>query len=287
MQARFVNMGCAQRRIRRAQRRDHETVNFIKSKREEIFMVFNWFFKDEFQQFYTEIERMQRIVGISEKDLLVDHFVELRAHFKTIKKLIPVLLRLYRREVETIKKIPESEYKQKLVEFASDLQRKLNDLPTWVNNGELLIEEILKIRVIAQVTGQKNKIQRIILHISSIVDKSQQDAFALVKIEEQWKKEKKAETTVSKLSLEGTLSNGWRLRNIQNVVLALGGIVKPNPGGTHPYKIVFPKQRSIPLATSTPPFLLVKEVSSATGRDNKALIASFAQGALVEELPAA
>ncbi len=246
-------------------------------------MVFGWFFKDEFHQFYTEIERVQRIINISEKDLLLDHFVELRAHFKTIKKLLPVLLRLYVKEVETIKKIPESEYKQKLTSFAVDLQKELAELPQWVSNSELLIEEILKIRVIAQVAEQKNKIQKIILHISSVVDQAQRDAFALVKIEDQWKNEKKAEPSAAKLSIEGTLSNGWRLRNIQNVVLALGGVVKPNPGGTHPYKIVFPHQRSIPLATSTPPFLLIKEVSHATGVDNKVLIASFAQGALVQE----
>jgi len=61
----------------------------------------------------------------------------------------------------------------------------------------------------------------------------------------------------------------------------LGGVVKPNPDGKHPYKIVFPGHRSIPLAESTPPFMLIREVSSATGTDNKILIASFYQGELV------
>ncbi len=79
----------------------------------------------------------------------------------------------------------------------------------------------------------------------------------------------------------GKLNNGWRLSDVQSVVVDLGGVVEPNPRGTHPYKIVFPGRRSIPLAESTSPFALVREVSSATGINNKILVASFSRGELV------
>lgn len=54
-----------------------------------------------------------------------------------------------------------------------------------------------------------------------------------------------------------------------------------NRGGEHPYKIIFPNQRSIPLGPSTPPDLLVKEVSTATGIPTKTIKASFNSAELV------
>ena len=106
-----------------------------------------------------------------------------------------------------------------------------------------------------------------------------------LKLEKAWKESiktsHKRKRPISKIVIVGKLNNGWSLSNIQSVIIELGGVVKPNPGGTHPYKIIFPPRHSIPLAESTPPFMLVKEVSSATGKDNKTLIASFSQGKLL------
>lgn len=152
-----------------------------------------------------------------------------------------------------------------------------------MNNALALVEEILKIRVLTQVQEQKQKLKTIINHITNILITVQRDAFELVKLEKAWKISVKAthKKPIAKIPIVGRLTNGWRLSNIQSVVIDLGGVIEPNPGGTHPYKIVFPGHRSIPLAESTPPFMLVREVSSATGVNPKALIASFSQGELL------
>ena len=246
-------------------------------------MVLNWFFKDEFEQFYSRVERLQKFLRIVGKELLLDHFVELRRHFRQIKKILPKLNRLYQEELRTVARIPESDYKEKLKKFSVDLEKELSDLENWVNNALALVEEILKIRVLTQVQEQKQKLETIINHITNLLIKAQRDAFELVKLEKAWKKSiKKAhKKPIAKISVVGKLNNGWCLSDIQSVIIDLGGVVKPNPDGKHPYKIVFPGHRSIPLAESTPPFMLIREVSSATGTDNKILIASFYQGELV------
>ena len=49
-------------------------------------MVLNWFKQNEFKKFYIRIKRLQKFIRISEKEVLIEHFVELRRHFKQIKK---------------------------------------------------------------------------------------------------------------------------------------------------------------------------------------------------------
>lgn len=80
-------------------------------------MVLNWFFKDEFEQFYSRVERLQTFLRIIDTELLIDHFVEVRRHFRQIKRILPKLTSLYQEELKLIKHIPESDYKEKLEKF--------------------------------------------------------------------------------------------------------------------------------------------------------------------------
>ncbi|MFH1396831.1 MAG: hypothetical protein ABIG93_05510 [archaeon] len=247
-------------------------------------MVFNWFFSDVFEKFYKKVSMLEKFLRIADKELLIDHFVELRGHFKQIKKILPELVELFNEETKIINKIPKSQYKSKLKIYSDNLRKELNELDVWVKNAQLLIEEILKVRSLYNIKKQKIKLRKVINHIKSLFINAQREAFDLVKLEKKWKKEvKKTELMkpVTKISIIGKLSNGWKLSEIQNVITELGGVVEDNPGGNHPYMIKFPKHRSIPLATSTPPFMLVKEVSAATGVNNKIIIASFIQGELL------
>jgi len=245
-------------------------------------MVLNWFFKDEFEKFYIKVERLQKYLRIADKELLIDHFVELRVHFRQIKKLLPKLIKLYRKELKIIEKIPESEYRTKLKKFAKNLEKELDALKSWVNNALVLLEEILKIRVLDRVVVQKQKLRKIINHLTNLLISSQRDAFELVQLEKSWKKsvKKGVGKPASKIQVVGRLRNGWNLGDIQNVIIDLGGKVEPNKG-SHPYKIVFPKQRKIPLAESTHSLVLVTQISRITNVDKKTLIASFAQGELL------
>lgn len=247
-------------------------------------MVLNWFFKDEFERFYVQIERTEKLIKISEKDFLIDHFVELKAHFKQIERLYPLLIALYLKEVETIATFSESEYKRKLEKYAEELQKLLMEFKGWIKNADHLIEEVLKIRIVPRCTEQKQKLEKIIFHIKNVLDRAQTDAFALLRLEKERKRIRglKKPLSSTRINITGKLSNGWTLSNIQNVIIELGGKVEENAGGAHPYKIIFPQHtRVIPLATSTPPFLLVREVNQATMVDNRILIASFYQGELI------
>ena len=51
-------------------------------------MVFNWFFSDVFEKFYKKVSMLEKFLRIADKELLIDHFVELRGHFKQIKKIL-------------------------------------------------------------------------------------------------------------------------------------------------------------------------------------------------------
>ncbi len=111
----------------------------------------------------------------------------------------------------------------------------------------------------------------------------QRDASEVIELEIELKKriKKLQKKGNSKIKIIGKLNNGWRLSNIQKVIIKLGGHIEQNPGVSHPYKIIFPKHRPIPLAESTPPFKLVKEISAITGVENKILIVSFCSGELL------
>ncbi|MAG73386.1 hypothetical protein CL620_03660 [archaeon] len=245
-------------------------------------MVLGWFFRDEFGEFYNRVERLQKFLVIVDEELLLNHFKEVRAHFRCMRRILPRLTQLYKDEQEKIRTLPASEYKKKLTKFAADLELKLNEFTSWINNAVAAVEKILKNRVLTNIEEDKIRLKKIINHITSVLIKAQRDAFALVKLEKRAVKStaKNQRKPVSRIPVVGKLYNGWRLRDIQSVIIDLGGVVEPNDGA-HPYKIRFPHHRSIPLATSTPPFMLVREVSAATSVDNKVLIASFSQGELL------
>lgn len=152
-----------------------------------------------------------------------------------------------------------------------------------MNNALALVEDILRVRVLTQVQEEKQKLKTIVKHITYILIKAQRDAFELVKLENAWKRsvKKACKEPIARMPLVGKLNNGWRLSDIQSVVIELGGVIEPNPGRQHPYKIMFKGHRPVPLAESTPPFMIVRELSSVTGVSNKSLIASFSQGGLV------
>lgn len=237
---------------------------------------------DEFEEFYKLIERLQKFPRIEQRDLKLDHFVELRKHFRRMKILFPALHKLFQDELKTIDRFPESNYKEGLNKFSKDLAKKLAELEQWINNALHLTEETLKIRMMPQLIQHKVKLMEIIRSITEIITESQRDAFELVKLEQAWKKTLKKEKMrpVSKIQVVGKLSNGWRLSDIQGVVIDLGGKIVNNRGD-HPYKIIFPRKRPIPLASSTPPFMLVREVSHETNVDKRIIVASFSKGELV------
>ena len=133
-----------------------------------------------------------------------------------------------------------------------------------------------------QVTANKQKLIKIIYYIVQFLETEQRNSFELVKLEKSWKNNNKKleQIRITKIQVIGKLNNGWRLSDIQNVINNLGGEVQTNKG-SHPYKIIFPKHRPIPLAESTPPFKLVKEISAITGVENKILIVSFYSGELL------
>jgi hypothetical protein len=244
-------------------------------------MVLDWFFGDVFEKFYTRVERLQKFVRISKQDLKIDHYVELRRHFKEIKRFFPEVLKSYEKEVKAIDEIPDSDFEEKLTTYALDLQKELDSLEVWISNALNLIEEVLRIRVMGRVQEQKEKIVHIVSIITGVLVKAQRNAFELVKMEKAWKKniKKTPKKPIAKIRIVGKLSNGWRLSNIQSVILDLGGYIEP--GGNHRYKIRFSGRRSLPLAESTPPFALVKEVSARTGIEKSVIIASFYRGELV------
>ncbi len=245
-------------------------------------MAFDWIFSDEFEKFYKRVKKLKNFMRIADKELLIDHFVELRRHFKQMKIMMPKLIKLHNAELTIINNIAESDYKKKLNKYTDNLGKGLLTLDNLMKNAIILIEEILRIRNSSQILLNKQKLITIISYIIQFLETEQRDSFELVKLEKVWKKNEKRlqQKNTVKVQIIGKLNNGWRLSDIQNVVNELGGEVQTNKG-SHPYKIIFPKCRPIPLAESTPPFRLVREISSITGVENKILIVSFYSGELL------
>jgi len=247
-------------------------------------MVFNWFKKDVFVEFYRRIKRLDKFVKISEGELQIEHFVELRRHFKKISDLFAIALEYYIKELDAMKSAPESEYKIELKKLSLKLREELEELRQLIGNGLLKIEEILKIRVISKVDTQKEELINIILYIKSNLNKVEKNAIRLVVIEKELKKHtKKAyKKPFARIIIVGKLNNGWPLKDIRDVIIDLGGVVVENPGSRkHPYKINFPGYRKIPLGKSTPPNLLITQISKITGIGNQILRNSFSQGKLL------
>lgn len=248
-------------------------------------MVLEWFSKDEFAKFHRRVERLQKFLILSNKEMSLDQFVELRRHFKQMKTILPELIRLYDDELKTISLIPDSEYKKALENLSNNLKKKLDGLDSWINNAQALVEEVLAIRVLTRVSEQKRKLERIITYLSNLLTNAQKDFYGLTELEKNWKAAIKIAHSkpIARIPIMGKLSNGWQLSKIRDVIIDLGGevIKNPNPGGRHPYLIKFSGERKIPLGESTPPYELIKEVSYTTGIKNNVLAESFNRGHLV------
>jgi hypothetical protein len=245
-------------------------------------MVVDLFFKDEFKRFYKRVERLQSFLRILERENRLEHYIELRKHFNVLKKLFNELFQLYEKELLKIEKFPSSKEKEELKEISLAIKNDLLSMEGWVDSALLHIEEILKIRIPVRVEEQKYKLMKIIRILAIILVNLEKKAIDSVRIEESWNRHIKEEhrKSISKIKIKGRLKCGWPLENIRNVVIELGGEVVPNVG-RHPYKIVFPGVRPIPLGKSTPPLALVDEINSITKIGTKRLILSFKKGELL------
>ncbi|MBI2646971.1 hypothetical protein HYW99_00675 [Candidatus Woesearchaeota archaeon] len=243
---------------------------------------FKLFSNNEFQEFYSRTKRLRKLISISDKEFVVEHYEELRAHFKKIKRLFDKLLRLYSIEQSKIKLLQESQYKERLKTLIADLEIKLNYLRQLIDNGLFLSEKILKIRVVEMITEQKDKLSKVRINIIDMindVEKESSEISILYKDAENYTKDVDKDPR-SWIDMSGRMENLWRLNNIQNVIIELGGRIKQSDG-RHPFKIEFPGLRPIPLGPHTPPDELVSEVVKATRKPKNVIRASFSKGELV------
>ncbi len=219
-------------------------------------MVLEWFSKDEFAKFHRRVDRLQKFLMISNKEMSLDQFVELRRHFKQMKTILPELVKLYDDELKTISLIPDSEYKKALENLSKILKKKLDGLESWINNALALVEEVLEIRVLTRVSEQKQKLEKIITYLNNLLTNAQKDFYGLTELEKNWKEEIKIahNKPIARIPIMGKLSNGWQLSKIRDAIIDLGGEVVKNPSaGDHAYLIRFPKNRPIPLVESSTP----------------------------------
>ncbi len=175
---------------------------------------------------------------VADKELLIDHFVELRRHFKQMEIMMPDLIKLYKDETKSINNIPESDYKEKLNNNSEKIKKELFDLEKLTYNALILIEDILKIRETNKISENKFKLKKIIPYLSQVLDKIQNCAFESMEIEKAWKKTINKKCKAVKISVCGKLNNGWSLSKIQNVINELGGEVQTNRG-SHPLRSFF------------------------------------------------
>jgi len=215
--------------------------------------------------------------------LLIEHFEELRTHLKKIKVLILALFELIRKEKEKIGELNISGIKELLEIKLINLQQHLQDSYRYVIEAINVAEKTLKVRDIRMIDVEKNKLRTIIVHIAFMENEIKKEARVLLeKYQEAQNRAKEKEMLRSQaIPLQGRLRDGWRLNDIQAVIIDIGGKVVQTKGGEHPYKIIFPNSRTIPLGPSTPPNLLIKEVSFATGVKAKVIEASFNQAELI------
>ncbi len=243
-------------------------------------MVWNWFFRDAFVDFEKRLERLDKFVRIAQADVKIEHYQELKSHLRKMFSLLPTLKSDLEKEVVQIAGMPPP-----MAVNADKLLRQIRVVMQQVESymGSMLghVELALEIRVPAQTLEQKQKLEKAIVGIIEMLQNLHEAQAELLVKSAAWKVQKGALKRAPQIEITGRLSNGWRLADIQRVVVSLGGRVEETRGGAHPYRIVFEKQRPIPLAESTPWYMLVREVSKATGFEKKNLIMSFHRGALL------
>ncbi len=255
-------------------------------------MVLDWFFRDDFEEFYKRVERLARKVRILEKETSkkreweLEDVKEIRRHFKKIKKLLPGLSESLNREAKTIMERRDNDYTRRLKEFVLELKIKTEELENSIETAEKRVKEMLKIRKLPAVKKDIEDTKKTINYLEQLLLNTEREAITVSKLEKEFKKKLKAESKekikpVSKLNMRGELRNGWPLRNVRDVVVELGGSIERNKG-RHPFKIVFEKKRAIPLAESTPPRALVRQLSERTGVPPPKIFKSISQGELVE-----
>ncbi len=246
-------------------------------------MLLDFFKRDEFKEFYSRSKRLRRLINLVQNEFLIEHFIELRAHLKKIRKLILVIADLFEKEYKKIELIDEPKFKKTLEIEALELQNNLKYLSLLNLKAIDIIEYILKIRVNEKIKNEKNQLGSIINDMIYVIEKIKKQAQGLESLYNEAREEtdKKLPIKAQAITLTGKLGNGWSLnRNIQPVINALGGRVEPTHGGQHPYKIILPGYK-IPLAASTPPQALVKEVSNATRMKPNVIVNSFNKGRLI------
>jgi len=275
--------------IRQSQRYFEKSKDMMNRIKEDIGI--HWFFQNDYEKFYSRVVRLQKFLKLEDENLLIDHFEELRTHFRQMKISLLEILDIYVKEYNKIEEIPDSDNKVQLLQVFSELKMSLNGLMSWNNSGLIQTERILKMRSIPklikkedQIIELKNSLIIIINHITDFLFETGKKVLGLVELEKEIEGSSKDKmiTPVSKIPIVGKLKErGWPFSEIQTVVVELGGVMIDTKKGDHPIKIRFKGKRQIPLAKSTPADALISEVADASGKDRDTIENSFNQGKLV------
>lgn len=260
-----------------------------------------WIIKQPFgkrvKKFNKRIKILKKIINIHKNRFSIEDFQELKRHFLKIRSIVKDFLVDYKKcndiceKIEKYgKELEKYSIKEEKINFSDILKeyyKYLISTQNLIEEGFKHIEFILKKRLIIKVQYELEEVEKIVNSLNffpQFVDENIEKKLEY-KLQELEKRTKELEDfsqkmmrPVTKITIVGRLNNGWRLNDIQKVVIALGGRVIPTRGGTHPYRIIFPKTRSIPLAESTPPEELVSEISKITKIKKETLRTYFRRG---------
>lgn len=241
----------------------------------------NWF-KDEelYSRFYDDLNRCDRILRKPENLLLMNDFKQIVAGLHRVNSYFGYLKSSLINFIAHVQKLDDSAYKKKLIAVAVRVEGVLNLFSDNYDKAVECLEDIFKKRVITMCSEDIDFLRTFFYNLISSLDglAVHIDSLAAIKPNKDVVSFKdKIIEPHTKIKISGKLRNGWKLADIQSVIVKIGGRVEGSTGGRHNYKIVFPN-KTIPLWTNTPYDDLVKQVHEATGVNKQKLRAAFACG---------
>ncbi|HLC64506.1 MAG TPA: hypothetical protein VJI46_00110 [Candidatus Nanoarchaeia archaeon] len=233
-------------------------------------MIF--FHSGEYRKFKSTLNRMKKFERIAERELYTENYKELFRHIKNLRLIYPMLIENYKRETGKMSNLPQV---GQLNETIAKVDNGLRTIKSYLDSASSIVEEILR----NQDQSKKDKLLLNLRGLIPLLEKAERDFKELDHEEITLSKLPPIIKPITKIPIAGALRNGWKLSDIQNVIVELGGRVEKT-GGRHPYAIKIGKAQ-MPLAESTPWDNLVVLVARETKIPSGLLRKSFSSGRLI------
>ncbi|MEK6921169.1 MAG: hypothetical protein AABX82_04750 [Nanoarchaeota archaeon] len=244
-----------------------------------------------FEKFSRAVIRLKNLLNVMKEEARREHFEQLKGHFHAVQRIVgsedsinpECLIHLITTEKKETETKPDSDEKLLLKKMETESWNEINAIVRVLLDSLTICDQAISSRQ-NPVANQKNRdeLEKRVVFLQNTAQKLNTQAENELKEYKKIKElEKKKAVLPPAINMLSSMSNGWKLNDIQRVVRQLGAWVEP--AGTHAYKIVIPwASRPHTLSKDLDPKGFAQSLAKLLGIPKQRLVESFNRGELVE-----